>query len=981
MMRLRELFPLLLTWTLFLAISAGWIESGHRPNAGVDPSSPHDRSDLAVYGMMWGVGVLGLTVTHLRRRRLENERQRLADELRASEHRMRAALEAVGDGVWDWDIQAGTVVFSRSWRTMLGLDENESATGVAVWESRVHPDDLAAVWAAANRHLAGDTPVFESEHRLRSADGTYRWILARGRVVARTADGRPQRFVGTHVDLTHHRTTELEHRKLSRAVEQSPATVMITDTKGVIEYVNSHFTRATGYTLAEVRGKTPRLLKSGVQPESVYTELWATISAGREWRGLLCNRRKDGTLIWEEESISPLFDEAGRTTHFLSLCEDVTDRQAARTALQASESRFRALVESLPTVAVQGYDAERRVVFWNDASAALYGYTAADVMGRRLEEFFVPPERREAVVAEVKAWLAGDAPIPPREVQVSHRDGSVRHVLANYVVLSRPSGERELYAVDVDLTSRKVAEARVHEQAALLDVTPDAILVLDLERRVTFWNRGAELIYGHTRQAALGRRVEELVCPVHVAEFGADWTALLAQGEARSEQRHFLPQRGEIVVARRAVVVRGESGAPKSVLLVLSDITDAKKVEAQFLRTQRLENLGSLASGVAHDLNNVLTPILMASQMLRESARQPHERELVQLVADSAKRGADVVQQLLLYGRGSDAPHQPVRVGQIVREIGQLMRETFPRALGITTQGPKDLWFVEGDPTQIHQVLLNLCVNARDAQPGPGRIEVAAENVHVDAMFAGQNIGATPGPHVMIRVTDGGTGIPAAIIDKIFDPFFTTKAPGQGTGLGLATVLGIVRGHRGFVTVDSEVGRGTEFRIYLPARTSLAEREEVGAATPVRRGQGELVLVIDDEPSIRATMEALLRSAGYDVLLACDGADGVAHFAGRSAEVRLVITDLMMPVMDGMQAIRALRSIAPRVPVIAMGGVSTQRRNLEEAFGSGLRFLQKPFTAEKALALVQESIDAQRTELPLTAWPPAPVSSSSTTTR
>ncbi len=965
--RFRELLPVLVAWSVFVTIAGGWIESSH-PTQPLTGSIPlHQRFDLLIYGMIWGGGVAGLVLANLRLGRLEGDKQRLIERLQASEERMRAALDAVGDGLWDWDMKAGTVYFSPSWKKMLGLDESDSAARVADWERLVHPDDLAAVWSAANRHIAGETTVFENEHRLRAKDGTYRWVLARGRIVERADDGSPVRFVGSHIDRTAQHATEVEFKKLSRAVEQSPATVIITDTRGAIEYVNPHFTRATGYTFEEVRGKNPRLLKSGLQPDSVYTQLWEAITAGREWRGLQCNRRKDGALLWVEAAVSPLSDEAGRITHFLAVCEDVTERQAALAALQASENRFRSLVESLPSVAVKGYDAERRVTFWNRASEALYGHPAAAVMGRRLEEIFVPPEKRAAVVAEVTRWFTGETEIAPREVVVAHRDGTERHVLANYVVVAGPSGQRELYSFDVDITPRKIAEAQVREQAALLDVTPDAILVLDLGRRVTFWNRGAERLYGHTRAEAIGCLVEDLVHPVHVAEFGAEWDALLAQGEARAERRHFLPKRGEIVVASRAIVVRAESGQPKSILLVLSDITEAKRVEGQFLRAQRLENLGSLASGVAHDLNNVLTPILMASQLLRTLARQPHERELVQLVADSAKRGADVVQQLLLYGRGANTPHQPVRVAQVVREIGHLMRETFPRSLGITTQCPKDLWFVEGDPTQLHQVLLNLCVNARDAQPVAGRIEVGAENVHVDAMFAGQNIGAAPGPHVMIRVTDAGTGIPSAIIDKIFDPFFTTKDPGKGTGLGLATVLGIVRGHRGFVTVESAEGRGAEFRIYLPARASETDVGPDDAALNVAAGRGELVLVIDDEPSIRTTMEVVLRSAGYNVLLAGDGAEGVALFAAQSEVVRLVITDMMMPVMDGLQAIRALRSITPLMPVIAMGGVHNQRQDFESLFGPGVRFLPKPFTADKALAMVRELIDIQRRELPLSA--------------
>ena len=677
--------------------------------------------------------------------------------------------------------------------------------------------------------------VFEIEVEFARRDGTGVWGQMRGCALnpANLADGT----IWAIADLTARRQAEAELRKLSRAVEQSPVTVVITDATGAIEYVNPSFTATTGYTFEEARGANPRILRSGELPAEVYREMWRTITAGREWRGEFHNRKKNGELFWEAATISPITDEAGRITHFLAVKEDITERKAA--------------------------------------------------------------------------------------------------------------------------------EARIREQAALLDVTQDAILVMTLDRVITFWNRGAEKLYGVSKEQAIGRRYETMVYRELPADYEASWSELVERSEWSGERRQIAVGRGEITVQLRASLVRDERSQGKSVLVVGTDITEAKQLEAQFLRAQRLESLGSLASGVAHDLNNVLTPILMSAGVLADSARTDQERELIQLLGDSARRGADIVQQLLLFGRGSDSPRSPMSVGAVLKDMSQIMRGTFPKSIAVAAQVPRDLWLIDGDRTQIHQVILNLCVNARDAMPAGGKLSVRAENVDVDAAFAERQPGAKPGPHVAIWVTDTGTGISPEHLEKIFDPFFSTKPTGQGTGLGLATVLGIVRSHGGFVTVESQVELGSEFGVYLPARVSAIESLVPGPGRPNLEGHGELVLVIDDEASIRASLGKVLTAHNYQVVLAGDGAEGVAVFVQNAKRIKLVITDVMMPVMDGTQAIRALRRLNPNLPVIAISGLQSQRVELEVNFGPRIRFLPKPFLIDRALHLARELLDE----------PPAPAES------
>lgn len=882
--------------------------------------------------------------------------RRAEEALARSEHMLRESQRVAALGSYAMDIAAGRWESSAILDEIFGIDArfDRSTDG---WASLIAPADRAWMVHYFTQEVVGQGKFFDRQYRIvRKGDGAERWVHGLGQLEFDAAH-RPVRMFGTIQDITDRKVAESDLRKLLRAVEQSPVTVVITDLKGAIEYVNPSFTAKTGYSLDEVRGLTSRILRSGETSAEVYRELWQTITAGREWRGEFHNRKKNGELFWEAATISPIADETGRITHFLAVKEDVTERRQTLAALRQSEERFRLLVEGLPNIAVQGYDRERRVVFWNAASEALYGYTRAEALGRRLEDLIIPTGMRDGVIALVDRWIASGEAIPSGELVLQRKDGSPVSVFSSHVMLQQASGELEMHCIDIDLTERNAAIAKVREQAALLDVTQDAILVLSLDRVVTFWNRGAEKLYGIPQEQALGQRYESIAYRELPPDYDAEWNDFLRRGEWAVERRQIARERGEIVVQKRATLVRDEHGRAKSVLIVLTDITEAKRLEAQFLRAQRLESLGSLASGVAHDLNNVLTPILMSTGMLAETARTKPERDLIQLLTDSARRGADIVQQLLLFGRGSNSPRSPMNVATVIKDMVQMMNGTFPKGIAISVQLPKDLWMIDGDRTQIHQVMLNLCVNSRDAMPAGGKLSVVAENVRVDEAFAERHPGAKPGQHVVVRVTDTGDGISPANLEKIFDPFFTTKPTGQGTGLGLATVLGIVRSHGGFVIVESQEGVGSEFGVYLPARPSAVESVTAERDRPKLQGRGELVLVIDDEASIRSALARVLASHNYEVLVAGDGVEGVAVFVQNAKRIRLVITDIMMPVMDGTQAIRALRRFNPQLPVIAISGVPTQRAELESNFGPHIRFLPKPFLIDKALFLARELLD------------------------
>jgi two-component system, cell cycle sensor histidine kinase and response regulator CckA len=396
----------------------------------------------------------------------------------------------------------------------------------------------------------------------------------------------------------------------------------------------------------------------------------------------------------------------------------------------------------------------------------------------------------------------------------------------------------------------------------------------------------------------------------------------------------------------------GES-LPHAVITSFTDITEKKQLEAQFLRTQRLESLGTLAGGIAHDLNNILTPILGVVQLL--PIKLPHLDErtqnLINLLETSAQRGADLVKQILSFTRGIEGKPNLFQVRHLIAEIRQIIQQTFPKSIELSIDLPADLWTIAADATQLHQVFMNLCINARDAMPEGGVLSISAENFYVDENYVRMNLEAHVGPYIVLSVADTGTGIAPEILDRIFDPFFTTKAIGKGTGLGLSTVIGILKNHRGFLKVESEVGKGTCFRIYLPAVESLETQPEEAIA-PLD-GQGEVILVVDDESSIREIIQVSLEQSNYRVVTASDGIEAITVYAKQKNEIRAILLDMMMPSLDSVTTILALQQLNPDVIIIAVSGLATNDAVAKATSASVKHFLAKPFTAQELLTALQ----------------------------
>ena len=495
---------------------------------------------------------------------------------------------------------------------------------------------------------------------------------------------------------------------------------------------------------------------------------------------------------------------------------------------------------------------------------------------------------------------------------------------------------------------RRAAELKIREQAALIEKAQDAILVEDVQGRIVYANPSAERLYGWSAaelQSDGAAREINVLCEDRFRE--ARQTAL-ATGEWLGELDQTTREGRKLTVASRCTLIKDERGEPKSLLFINTDVTEKKRLELESFRAQRIESIGALAGGMAHDLNNALSPILMGLQLLQNQHPDEETQRMLSVMEDNTHRGADMVKQVLLFSRGRESEKEALSLGSLVREMERIVRRTFPKSINVAALVPADLWPVLGNATQLHQVLLNLCVNARDAMPRGGELTMAVDNVELGADEAGQMVNGTPGDFVMLLVSDTGGGIPPEVLPRIFEPFFTTKPAGQGTGLGLSTTARIVSQHGGFLNVKSEPERGATFEIYLP-RATLAPTKDTNRILPnaLPRGNGELILVVDDDQSVREMVSLGLSTQGYRVLTAANGAEAVAIFEREAAEVRLVLLDTDMPVLNGKATIPFLRAQAPAVPILLMSGEVEVISTPDTA-----ATLVKPFQLEELLRLI-----------------------------
>jgi PAS domain S-box-containing protein len=800
-----------------------------------------------------------------------------------------------------------------------------------------------------DRAATGELVRFEAKHFL--ADGSFVIVDFSlspifddtGTVVMLIPEGR---------DITERKRTEAalqeSEARLRAILTAAPVGIFQADLEGNCIFVNQQCVQLMGASESEVLGSGWVKAIHPDDRERVFDQWHQAVRSEREFVSEYRFLTPQGRVNWISSKAIAIRNESGAITGYLGTNMDITAQQAAF----RERERFLAVASELQVIlGSNGYFQWVSPMF-----ESTLGWTNEEMTSHQWTHF-VHPDDIAPSVTEATNLFDGNELIA-FENRYRHKDGSYRWFSWN----AQPDSEKQvIYAVAVDITERKAAHQKIQEQAALLNIATDAIIVRDLNNRIQFWNQGAESIYGWSAQEAIGRQTSELLYADIPPEVEIALNTVRQHGGWQGEL-HKLNKTGKVVIVEsRWTLVRDEAGNPRSILSVDTDITEKKFLEQKFLRAQRLESLGSLASGIAHDLNNVLTPILGAAQLLPLTlpSLDSRNQRLLNMLVDSSKRGSSLVRQILTFARGMDGERTILQVRHILAEIISVARQTFPKSIEINLNlDSEDLWLVSVDATQIHQVLMNLAVNARDAMPHGGRLTASAANIVIDAVDPKQSLQLPVGSYIVVTIADTGIGMTTEILDQIFDPFFTTKE--TGTGLGLSTVLGIVKAHGGSIEVESTVWQGTCFKVYLPAIDSK-EVESPTVAAARHDGKGQLVLVVDDEVAIREIAKESLEEYNYRVMLASDGIEAISIYAQSHHSIAIVLIDMMMPNLDTRSTIKTLQRINPQVPIIVMSGSVVNLESMADLPGESLppeqtvkAFVTKPFTAAELLqALAQ----------------------------
>lgn len=827
--------------------------------------------------------------------------------------------------------------------------------------SLTHPEDWPRNSLLLDEILAGRRESFTIEKRYLTREQKPAWVRAHVSVVH--DDCGEKQVVATTEDITRQKLTEAR-------LEESEALLRIAgevgrvggwaiDTDPITLYWSDEVHDLAGYA----RGRTPSLDEAfGLYPpgpdrECMIEAVGACVSGGTPFDVECTFVPVSGEPRRVRVVGEPRRTCDGTVTRIQGAIIDVTDQRRAQQQTELLAERLRTTMESI-TDAIYTIDTNGRFTYLNARAQEILQRDADELIGRTVFESF-------SEVADSPLETAYRTALAENRTVVLDEYHSVP--LERYFAVTIYPSTQGLAVYFRDVTDQRATRveldergARLAQQAALLEAAQDAIVVRDLDGRISYWNKSAERIYGWTAEEALGHRMDALLS-LDPDMYAKATDRLLAAGRFVDELHTISKDGRELIIETRWTLVRDDGGEPVSVLGIDTDVTESKRIEAQLLRSQRFESIGKLAGGIAHDLNNALAPIAMSVELLRDGETDPVKLRMLDIVGQSTRHGAELVSQVLSFARGVDGKRVPVSLGDIVEEVRRITADTFPKNITVEADVPADLWRVAGDPTQIQQVLVNLCVNARDAMPDGGTLSLTAGNV-----APGTDAPAVPpGPSVTLLIRDTGVGIEADACKKMFDPFFSTKPHGEGTGLGLSTSAVIVASHGGCIEVDTAPGEGTTFTISLPAE------QATGCTPPASNrelpcGDGELVLVVDDEHAIRELAGTMLERFGYRVLVAAEGQEAIMLFEARRDEIAVVLTDLMMPVMDGYAVIDRLLELRPELPIIASTGLNTPGA-ADRSFARGaVRCLAKPYGTERLLKIIREVLDRGPTEDPLT---------------
>jgi two-component system, cell cycle sensor histidine kinase and response regulator CckA len=971
----------------------------------IDPSGAHfttrhRRKDGSIYEVeisataeVWGGRKLILCVC-----RDISERLRAKEALKESEERYRQIADNIHEVFWVADADLSMLLYvSPGYERVWGLSCESLYADPRSWAESVHPEDRQRVMDA----LCPRPPEgWCCEYRILRPEGTMRWVLDRGFPV-RDASGEIYRLAGTVEDITERKQAEEALRRsrafLDDTIEQSPVSMWIADETGTLIRTNQALRETFGVSDEEVVGKYNILNDNLVQEQGLLPLVRDVFERGRTVRftinydtprlqGLEMARAKHVIL---EVIMSAILDARGKVTHAIIQHLDVAEQKRVEAALKDSNRLLDQIIEFLPD-ATFVIDTGGRVTHWNRATERITGVAKTDMLQKGDYEYAIPfYGTRRPTLIDAALSMASDPAFEPQGYNLVQRDGETilgetfvpqvferkgAYLSATASILRDGCGEIAGAIESIrDITEHRRTEESLRESGAqlrqIIDLVPHMIFVKDWDGKYLLANRVVAEGYNTTVSALTGKS-HALFHPdrEQLERMLQDDREVMEMGETKVIQKEaYTDAQGTVhFLETTKVPFRTSSSRMRAVLGVAVDITERKradeekaKLQAQLLQAQKMESVGRLAGGVAHDFNNMLGIILGHTEMILDEvdSSQPVFSDL-QEIHKAAQRSSDLTRQLLAFARKQTVAPKVLDLNETVEGMLKMLRRLIGEDIDLAWHPGENLWPVMVDPTQIDQILANLCVNARDAIPGVGKIMIETGNVLLDEAHAADHPGSAPGKFVLLAVTDNGCGMDRGTLENVFEPFFTTKEVGKGTGLGLATVYGIVKQNRGLINAYSEPGQGTTFKIYLPMHAVPSDEKAKPDSTKSPRGNGETLLLVEDEAAILAMTKTMLERQGYVVLPSSRPTHAMRLAEEHNGEIHLLLTDVILPEMNGRELARRLLAIYPGIKTLFMSGYTANAIAHQGVLDSGVSFIQKPFSKQQLFAKVRETLGA-----------------------
>ncbi len=906
--------------------------------------------------------------------------------LRESEEKYRTILESIEDGYWEVDLK-GRYTFCNDALCALMARSREEIIGMNN-RSYVDPDVAEKVYRIFNAVYRTGIPASVMDYRFERVDG--RMVTHELSVhLRRDAAGAPIGFRGISRDVTERRTMEEalaeSERRYRMIVENMHDSITLLDLDLNYVYQSPSGTRSVGYAPQEIRNMpvqdqmTPesyRLLEQVLVEEFALESSGKPVDPHRSRTMELEIYHKDGGTVWEETTASFQRDEQGRPVGILLTSRDITDRKRAEERLRESEEKYRTILDSIE----EGYwevDLKGSYTFCNDALCTLTGFSREELLAKDRFRYTDPETAKKTYKIFNEIYRTG-IPANVHEYQFTRKDGS-RAIHELFVSLRRnaegsPIGFR---GVSRDVTERRTMEKALAESEQryrmIVENIHDVIMVVGVDLTEKYRSPSAAWLTGYSLEELAGVPLQEQVPPESYAlaqqvlgeelekEFGPEPADPHRSRVLEMEVYH--KNGGTIWVEETATFLRDDEGKPEAILLAVRDITERKrleeekgKLEGQLIQAQKMETVGRLAGGVAHDFNNMLSVILGYADLAKLSLVKEHPvlKDIVE-IEKAAIRSRDITSQLLAFSRKQIIAPTVLNLNDLVINTEKSLIRLIGEDIDLRVHLEEEPWMIKFDPSQIEQIMINLAVNARDAMPGGGTLTIETKNVVADESYCRGHVGFTPGDYVQLSVSDNGTGMDRETMDHIFEPFFTTKEVGKGTGLGMATVYGIIKQNNGYITLYSEQGHGTTFTIYLPRTTQGKEVREEDEKEALLNGVGNILLV-EDDPMVLEITKGMLEIIGYGVIIAETPLDAVKLYQDHDTPVSLVITDVVMPSMSGKELIDRLREIRPDTRALFMSGYTEDAIAHHGVLEQGVHFLQKPFRLGELARKVREAM-------------------------